>query len=183
MSFFEQYRMNIPIFAPSLEFLTRLHMEHNLVYDKTLNNKAHQNSSSLPRHPAYNISSSILRVNSSGDSNGSTGISIITSRFFDPNDETNVHAVRHWLALADYYTFPHVVLFNSTKHLVDLLHSMTLNFTGVDYTGSNNRRIDLKTISAAMRVENRAQLKRLLRYWRKRLFDIAQHSLNAHFLI
>ena len=82
----------------------------------------------------------------------------------DPHDDYNTRAVRHWLSLADYYTFPHVVLFESAEHLVDILQLMW-------QTPSL-----LQSIHERMRLENRSRLKSLLRYWRQRLQDIAQYS-------
>ena len=178
MSFFEQYRMNIPIIAPTLEFLTRLHMEHYLVYDKTLLNKVRQNGSALSCHPAYTGSSRVLLFTNSNGSSDRSPSRVVT---LDPNNDSDARAVRHWLSLADYYTFPHVLHFHSAEQLVDLLHSMTLDNARVEDSRGNNRWKSLRAVSEAMRVENRAQLKRLLRYWRTRLLDIAQHSPNAPF--
>ena len=38
-----------------------------------------------------------------------------------PNDEGDRAAVLHWLGYADYYTFPHVLLFHDLSHLRQLL--------------------------------------------------------------
>lgn len=160
-------------------------MEHYLVYDKTLNDRVRQNGSALPCHPAYSGSCRvILSSNSASNSSSGPPNTDKTGRIeaLDPNNDSDERAVRHWLSLSDYYTFPHVVLFSSAEHLVDILESLTHDgndSVGVD--GDSRRWKRLRAISEAMRQVNRTQLKRLLRYWRTRLLDIAQRSPNAPF--
>ena len=55
MSLYEHYSMCIPIFAPSLGFLTRLHLQHKFVCDKNVIGLGQrQRESELPVHPDYN---------------------------------------------------------------------------------------------------------------------------------
>lgn len=68
----------------------------------------------------------------------------------DGQERTFSGAMRHWLALSDIYTFPHVTLFDSGEHLVQLL-----------------RTTDLEAISAKMRKSNRRMLRRLRDTWRR----------------
>ena len=137
MSFFEQFRMDIPLFAPSLELLARLHSEHHLVYDRTNYYMRKQSGSLIAAHA----------------SQASTP---------DPNDDLDADSLRHWLSFADFYTLPCVSYFESAEHLVDTLHSMTLE--------------RLHEISASMHKFNVHSLKTLLRYWRRHLSLIAQYS-------
>eukprot|EP00966_Prymnesium_polylepis_P016360 377211-Prymnesium_polylepis.1 len=58
--------------------------------------------------------------------------------------------MRHWLALSDLYTFPHVTLFDSWEHLLQLLRST-----------------DLQAISDRMARANRRQLRQLRAAWRR----------------
>ena len=141
MSFFEQYRMNIPLFAPSSEFLITLHRDYYVVYDRvaTANPYSYMpscNSSRIPPHP-----------------------SLVNASIPDPNNEFSNESLQYWLPFSDYYHFPNVTYFESVEHLVETLHNVT-----------DER---LMEISNAMRVFNRESLKSILRYWRKRLFDIA----------
>lgn len=155
-------------------------MEHYVVYDKTLHNHVRQSGSRIPVHPAYNGSARVmLSSNNDSFSNRSQPVRIAT---LDPNDDMNVRAVLHWLSLSDFYTFPHVVLFSSAEHLVDILNSLTHDGDiGIDASGNSRRWNGLWKISEAMKQLNRTQLKQLLRYWRMRLLDIAQRSPNAPF--
>ena len=104
MSFFEQYRMGIPIIAPSLTLLTRWHAESLFVSERTwdtvLYNKPSK-SSVIPRHAD-------------------------ADEPFDPNDEENPEAIRWWLQWSDYYVFPHVILFDSWSHLTEILETIDL---------------------------------------------------------
>lgn len=153
MSFFEQYAMCVPLFAPSIHFVTYLHLEYSLVLDINhcpMCGKLSQ--SPLPAHPAYNGSARVF--NTSYPSKPTITL--------DPNRRNDTRAARHWLQLADYYTLPHVVHFSSVEELVDILQKMWL------YPSQ------LYEIHTAMKVTNRKRLKSLLRYWRRRLVDIAE---------
>lgn len=95
MSFFEHYRMGIPIFYPSLDFLVELHMRYGLVSERTWTGTRTQQASSgsvVPPHASRAAEP-------------------------DPNDDTNEVAVRFWLAKSDGYAFPHILLFDSYDDL------------------------------------------------------------------
>ena len=153
MSFFEQYTMGIPIFAPTLEFLTHLHLQHFFVREKSHLGTKPQGLSKIPVHPDYN-GSALVRLYED-----STKIVSL-----DPSDDFDARNVRYWLSLADFFTFPHVVQFSSIEHLVDILQDMW------------DKPQMLHKIHELMRIENRNRLISLLRYWRRRLLDIAEHS-------
>jgi len=44
----------------------------------------------------------------------------------DPNDEFNRTAVLEWTSLSDYYKWPHITLFHSFDHLMELLRTSNL---------------------------------------------------------
>lgn len=104
MSFYEQYRMGIPILAPSLELLTTWHMDYLMVSERTWDTvlaSAPRHGSAVPRHPD-------------------------ADEPYDPNDEFTREAVRWWLQWADFYHFPHVILFDSWEGLVNKLAKVDL---------------------------------------------------------
>jgi hypothetical protein len=104
MSFYEHYRMGIPILAPSLALLTRWHMESLLVSERTWDTVLYNlptDKSALPRHPD-------------------------ADEPFDPNDETSEEAVRWWLQWSDYYVFPHIILFDSWEDCAKKLAAVDL---------------------------------------------------------
>ena len=103
MSFFEQYRMNIPLFAPSLPFLISLHRDYYAVYDRTTAGgyKPSARGSRLPAHPSM-------------------------AHVPDPNDDFSEASIKYWLPLADFYHFPHLTYFESVEQLVDILHSIRM---------------------------------------------------------
>lgn len=154
MSFFEQYTMGIPLFAPSLEFLVRMHMDHWQTDQRTFNHGYRWTHSFLPAHP------SLASANHSG------------RPVPDPNDDVHEEPVRYWLALADYYYFPHVTLFESVEQLVDTLQRLHSEASATPAYPT------LRSISSRMMHFNRQRLKQLLRYWRARLYDIARLTPN-----
>ena len=164
MSFFEQYSMAIPLFAPSVEFLAYLHEQYFLITDKVgemkVTDRVGHGPSIIRAHLAYNGSARVLK----NIKNDTYGYSYYT---LDPNNELDPRAIRHWLSLADFYTMPHVVHFHSVQNLVDILDAMWKD------------PLRLYKISNAMRIENRARLKYILLYWRRRLLDIKQHSQHS----
>jgi hypothetical protein len=104
MSFFEHYRMGVPLLAPSLELLTRWHMAHGMVSERTWDTvlaNAPAGGSVLPRHPD-------------------------ADEPFDPNDEHSEEAVRWWLQWSDFYVFPHVILFDSWEDAAQKLAAVDL---------------------------------------------------------
>jgi hypothetical protein len=101
MSFYEQYSMGIPILAPTARLLAEWHMQYRMVSELTwsLVFGSASRKGVIPRHP------SVLEADEP----------------FDPNDEDNEAAVRHWLGFADFYTFPHIILFDSWEDLASIL--------------------------------------------------------------
>ena len=90
----ELYRLNIPLFAPSFELLTKWHMRFQIVRGRTWRHVTSQIPGSLDMRKAGLLSMP------------------------NPNDEKNIGSVGFWLQFADIYTWPHVVYFNSIKDLV-----------------------------------------------------------------
>lgn len=103
MSFFEHYRMNIPLFAPSIAFLISLHRDYYFVYDRTAagGKTASARGSRLPPHRSM-------------------------SHVPDPNDDFSEASFKHWLPLADFYQFPNLTYFESVEQLVDILHAIRM---------------------------------------------------------
>lgn len=137
MSFYEMYRMGIPQIAPSLTLLSRWHMESLFVSERTWDTV-------LYNSPA---SSSVLQRHADADEP------------FDPNDETNAEAVKWWLQWADFYTFPHVILFDSWVHLAELLST-----------------VDLVKVSNDMRAFNEKQEAEIADSWANILRAVPPHS-------
>ena len=77
MSLYEHFRMGLPVLAPSRELLTRWHLAHLFVSERTW--RFHR-PSIVPRHAE----------------------SAEPARF-DPNDDDSYGAVSHWLGHADYF--------------------------------------------------------------------------------
>ena len=103
ISMTEQYRMNIPLFVPTLDLLAKWHVQHGVVRQRTWANYRQQRSSR----------SAIPGV--LGDDTP------------DPNNDEDETAVRHWLRYADYYQWPHIVYFESVEDLVDKMATVDLD--------------------------------------------------------
>ena len=99
MSLFEQYRMNIPLFFPSLALLTEWHYEQQVVSERTWD------------HTLFGIPPN--RSHIQGVLNGVP----------DPNNDRDREAIRYWLAFSDFYQWPHILYFESTDDLVQKLMS------------------------------------------------------------
>jgi hypothetical protein len=96
MSFFEQYRMNLPLFVPSIEFLVELHLKYAILNERTwgrIRGGGQVRGSPIERHPRYPVP-------------------------LDPNDEASPEALRYWLQFSDFYTKPHVQYFDSFEDLL-----------------------------------------------------------------
>ncbi|CAF1444876.1 unnamed protein product, partial [Rotaria sordida] len=105
MSLFEQYRMNIPLFFPSLDLLTEWHHTYGVVNERTWDSVSGKKK------------------------NASIVSGVLDPNIPDPNNEFDLHAIRYWLKFSDFYQWPHIIYFNSTDELVIKL--TTTNLTQV----------------------------------------------------
>ena len=92
MTFFELYRMNIPLLVPSKRLMIEWHLQHNLLSEMTWPAPPGQ-PSPLPPAPGY-------------------------EHWPDPNNSTDVRSLDFWLSFADMYTFKHLIYFDSINDLV-----------------------------------------------------------------
>lgn len=94
-------------------------------------------SSDIGRHPSHNREGEGQGGGSDKDGNGDDkgGKSSNNDRAHlghDPNNEYDLGSVTAWVALADFYTWPHVTTFDSFEQLFSLLstgkHALSLYF-------------------------------------------------------
>lgn len=97
MSFFEQYRMNIPLIFPSLDLLTQWHYQHGVVSEKT-----------------WDQTLTGIRPNQSH-------IKGMFQHIPDPNNDRSIPSIRYWLNFSDFYQWPHITYFESIDDLIDKL--------------------------------------------------------------
>ncbi|CAF1288151.1 unnamed protein product [Adineta steineri] len=102
MSLFEQYRMNIPLFFPSIDLLTEWHYTYHVIDQRTWD--------TVYKHP----------------SNTSIIPGVLASDIPDPNNEFDRKAIRYWLQFSDFYQWPHITYFNSIDDLTMKLTSTNL---------------------------------------------------------
>jgi hypothetical protein len=107
MSFFEYYRMGIPMYIPSIHLLTEWHMKYNILNEKSWNSvfgNSKLDKSTISKHHHS------------------------TSRMkYDPNNELSKEALLEWLPLSDFYTFPNITTFDSWNQLFHVTTSVTLS--------------------------------------------------------
>jgi hypothetical protein len=105
MSLFEQYRMNIPLFFPSLDLLADWHYTYRVIDERTWDGVSgnRKNTSVLP--------------------------GVLGPDIPDPNNEFDRNAISYWLQFADFYQWPHITYFNSIDDLAIKL--ITTNLTEV----------------------------------------------------
>jgi hypothetical protein len=110
-SIIEYYRMNIPLYAPSLELLVRWQLDQNLVGERSwAGAKAKWAGHSIP--PSF----SIIEHHSNA-----------TRPDADPNNEFDPVGIAHWLQFSDFYQWPHVKTFDSWEDLVSQLNTISLD--------------------------------------------------------
>ncbi len=102
MSLFEQYRMNIPLFFPTIDLLTDWHLAHRVANERTWDG----------------ISGNIK--------NASRIRGVLASQMPDPNNEFNREAIRYWFQFADFYQWPHITYYDSIDDLAIKLTTTNL---------------------------------------------------------
>jgi len=112
MSFFELYRMNIPLFAPTVELLVRWERAHGIMNERIY-------WSRTPRTSRY-----------------------LNTTHLSPNTRRNKKALLHWLSLCDFYHFPHITYFSSWAELLRKLRSADLAGTSSAMARANARMLD-----------------------------------------
>ena len=98
LSFTEKYRMNIPLFVPTVNLLVFWHQRHNVISERCVDaSRSHDKLTS-------NIDGSFLP---------------------DPNDDINTWKVEFWVGMADFYKLPHIQLFDSVQNLFHKISNAT----------------------------------------------------------
>ena len=115
MSFFELFRQNIPIFAPSITLLAQWHNKHKIMSGRIYGN------------PERYI-----------DLIGNFSSMYVDSFVPDPNDDMNVISNKYWFKFSDIYVFPHIATFGSWYQLYELL--ATVNLTEISKNMMNFNR-------------------------------------------
>ena len=151
MSIYEQYRMHIPLFFPSLELLTKWQHTYWIMTERTWDGVGRKRPHGSYQKP--------YQQRHSQQHDGA-----IITQAPDPNNEWDEEAIKHWLAYSDFYTLPHFVLYKSVDDLVQILEEKTEQ--------------ELRETSERMRKYSRGVLAELLRFWRAQLLRIAQASTN-----
>jgi hypothetical protein len=117
MSIFEQYTSNIPLFFPSLKFLSFLR-------------------GNLPN-------GGILSETSWNQVHGLPSNSVLFCGLEDPNNYKSLMDMMKWVELADFYdtdNMPHIQYFNSWEHLNEIIHSVDLQNISAQMKGHNKHR-------------------------------------------
>lgn len=107
MTFFEMYRQNIPIFAPSLDLLVE--------WDVTLQVVNGRVYGWPDRYEDIIVNATGRPMNTS-----------IPSPNLKYNDANYRQSVQYWLQFSDIYVFPHVIIFHSFEELVHLIATTDL---------------------------------------------------------
>uniref|UniRef100_A0A7S0J5H3 Uncharacterized protein n=1 Tax=Calcidiscus leptoporus TaxID=127549 RepID=A0A7S0J5H3_9EUKA len=109
MSFFELYRMNIPIFAPTVALLARWDSERQLLSERIYWTKAPQPN----RYP--------------------------NTTTLSPNTRQQPEALMHWIGLCDWYHFPNITYFSSWSDLLRKLRATRLSAVSAAMMAANKR--------------------------------------------
>ncbi len=106
----EQYRMNIPMFFPTLDLLTRWHLEYQVVRQRTWAGYMMKKGLGSP-------------------------IPGVLKNIPDPNNDVDHDSVKYWLGLSDFYQWPHLIYYSSID---DLVHKL-VNTNLTDVSGKMKR--------------------------------------------
>lgn len=107
MSFFEYYRMGIPLFVPSQKLL----LEWDEKYD-VLSERIYGHVHADDVRDDDDRAGGLVEDKNHG-----------SARLPDPNIKANL---RHWIHLCDFYVFPHVQHFDSWEDLLDKLRNVDM---------------------------------------------------------
>ena len=124
MSFFEIYRMNIPILAPSKALLVTWHLERKILNELTWDAVQGKPSrkSKLPPHPSH-------------------------AAWPDPNLDNDRASLEFWFEFADIYQFPHVVYFDSIDDLLRKTEALTKSKEGWQHISNRMRDYNKEQLS------------------------------------
>ena len=139
--------MGIPMFIPSPSLLARWDLHYNLLIERTWSSVLH-----YPRG-----SHSIINKHIYSNSNIQ----------YDPNNEVNYDAIKTWISLSDFYTFPYVTTFESWDDLLGMLYS-----GGKVVLNSGGKKIDLLNISRSMLAYHATLQHDTILKWRRILHNI-----------
>lgn len=104
MTFFEFYRLNIPMFAPSLNLLASWDADFGFMDGRIYGNP--------------NRYEDLIRK---------TTKAAVNNTIPNPNlDHTHPEAAKYWLQFCDFYVFPHITLFDNWTHLMELINEVNL---------------------------------------------------------
>lgn len=112
------------MFAPSIDLLTEWHLQDAVISERTWDRVfGHPGSKSLiSRHPSLNTSNILTSSHTSQGLNPYPySSSTERSAQYDPNNEYSKDAIGNWLSYSDFYTWPHITVFISWRHLFELL--------------------------------------------------------------
>jgi hypothetical protein len=156
MSFFEFYRMEIPMIFPSPSLLAKMHISDQILSERSWNLVFGElkSSSTIPRFKnesddeRQQINPYSVNLASSSDSERySSSFSLLHPSMremkSDPNDDLSYESVLEWISLSDFYQFPYVLQFSSWKELLSLL--LTTNFDEISLNMSSfNKELEVK---------------------------------------
>lgn len=104
MSLFEQYRMNIPLFFPSIELLSNWQLKYMVMPERTLAGvEGHRSAySAIQPDPTQKSKP-------------------------NPNNDRELHAIKYWLKFSDFYQFPYIIYYDSFEDLIVKLETTNLH--------------------------------------------------------
>ena len=204
MTLFELYRMNIPLFVPSIDLLARWHQDHQVlkerVWASVRGDEKGREGSAVEKYEggvssSFSSFSSVLGHGTAFvASDGGDGVTR-DHRNHDPNDEYSFEAVKAWIQHSDMYAWPHIHTFSSWAQLFAMLHgspqstttttiTTTTTTTTTPHMGGNTTssssfsRVDLRRTSVQM-AASMAQIEAEAMYTWKTIVSRLQHRKRA----
>ena len=127
------------MFVPSVQLLSKWHLTRGTLKERTwatvLNDHHGQLKSAISPYSEKDKDHIIPGANCDGE-NKRYGTKFTRDAYEstrgDPNNEYDEEAIRNWVSLSDFYTWPHIHVFDSWSHLFSLLDG------GVDLIGTSS---------------------------------------------
>ena len=135
------------MFIPSPSLLARWDLHYSLLKERTWSSVLH-----YPRG-----SNSIINKHIYSNS----------SIQYDPNNEVNYDAIKAWISLSDFYTFPYITTFESWDDLLGMLYS-----GGEGVLNSGGKMVDLLNISRSMLAYHATLQRDTILKWKRILHNI-----------
>jgi hypothetical protein len=110
--------MNIPLFFPSIDLLTKWHLKYDIIVERTWDKALTGIGKNRSTIPPYDRKSTVP----------------------DPNNEYDYFSIYYWLKYADFYQWPYITYFHSIDDLTLKLVNTNLTYISEKMSEYNHQK-------------------------------------------